>query len=86
MDVNHPLQYGLTSRSIEALGANRKLITTNSNVKAYDFFNENNILIIDRKNPIIKEEFFYKNYIKPNKETYEKYSLAASIDKNGRRD
>jgi hypothetical protein len=75
LDVNHPLQYGLTSRSIEALGANRKLITTNSNVKTYDFYNENNILIIDRKNPFINEEFFHTDYIKPNKETYEKYSL-----------
>ena len=75
MDINHPLQYGLTSRCIEALGANRKLITTNENIKDYDFFNESNIRIIDRKNPIINADFFISDYIKPKKEIYEKYSL-----------
>lgn len=75
LDINHPLQYGLTSRCLEALGANRKLITTNENIKDYDFFNESNIRIIDRNNPIINADFFASDYIKPKKEIYEKYSL-----------
>tara|TARA_Y100000766_G_scaffold247221_1_gene228223 strand:+ start:110 stop:1096 length:987 start_codon:yes stop_codon:yes gene_type:complete len=75
LDINHPLQYGLTSRCLEALGANRKLITTNENIKEYDFYDESNIRVIDRKNPIIDREFFDSKYIKPKKEIYQKYSI-----------
>lgn len=58
IDVEHPNQTGLTIRTIEiALGMNKKLITTNQDIKNYDFYNTNNILVIDRKNPIIEEEF-----------------------------
>jgi hypothetical protein len=75
LDINHPSQYGLTSRTIEALGANRKLITTNKNIINYDFYNENNILIIDRNNPLINKDFLESNYIKPLDNIYKKYSL-----------
>lgn len=75
LDINHPLQHGLTSRCIESLGANRKLITTNKNIKDYDFYNENNIRIINRKEPIVDLNFFDNIYIKPSKEIYKKYSL-----------
>lgn len=75
LDINHPLQYGLTSRCLEALGANRKLITTNQNIKDYDFYNESNIRIIDRNSPIITVDFFNSKYIKPTREIYKKYSL-----------
>ena len=75
LDINHPLQYGLTSRCLEALGANRKLITTNENIKNYDFYNKSNIRVIDRKNPIIEANFFDSKYIKPKNEIYQKYSI-----------
>ena len=75
LDINHPLQYGLTSRCLEALGANRKLITTNENIKDYDFYNESNIRIVDRNSPIITADFFNSKYIKPTREIYKKYSL-----------
>jgi len=79
LDINHPLQYGLTSRTIESLGAKRKLITTNENIKEYDFYNENNILIIDRNNPFIQKDFFQKEYIQPVNSIYQKYSLKSWI-------
>ena len=75
LDINHPLQFGLTSRCLESLGANRKLITTNKNIKNYDFYNKNNIRIINREDPLIDADFFETNYIKPPKEIYQKYSL-----------
>ena len=75
LDINHPLQFGLTSRCLESLGANRKLITTNENIKYYDFYNKNNIRIINREKPLIDAIFFETNYIKPTKEIYQKYSL-----------
>ena len=50
-------------RTIEiALGMRKKSITTNLDIKEYDFYDKNNILIIDRKNPIINKEFLETNY------------------------
>ena len=43
LDINHPSQVGLTMRTFETLGANKKLITTNENIKIYDFFDKENI-------------------------------------------
>jgi len=71
-DVN---QNGLTIRTIEALGAKKKLITTNQYVKEYDFFNENNILIVDRYNPIIPTEFLNAAWSEIPVEIYKKYSI-----------
>jgi len=51
LDINHPRQSGLTMRTFEALGAGKKLVTTNADINRYAFYNENNICIIDRKNP-----------------------------------
>ena len=33
LDINHPGQNGLTMRTFEALGAGKKLITTNTEIK-----------------------------------------------------
>lgn len=75
LDINHPSQVGLTMRTFEALGANKKLITTNKNIKVYDFYNSSNIAIIDRDNPVIDLYFFDSPYLSLDKEVYEKYSL-----------
>ena len=42
-DIPHNKQSGLTMRTIETLGAKRKLITTNKQIKRYNFYDENNI-------------------------------------------
>ncbi len=57
IDVHHPGQTGLTLRTIEALAAGCKLITTNSQIKNHPFYNSNTICIIDRKTCIIPSEF-----------------------------
>lgn len=58
IDINHPDQSGLTMRTIETIGAGKKLITTNSFVNKEDFYNNKMIQIIDRKNIQIEEAFF----------------------------
>ncbi|WP_299568288.1 hypothetical protein [uncultured Shewanella sp.] len=75
IDIQHPDQTGLTMRSVEMLGLNRKLITTNLDIKNYDFFNDNNIAIIDRNSPFIPNEFITSNYMAPNKQLVYQYSL-----------
>lgn len=67
-------QDGLTIRVIEALGARKKIITTNKDVMNYDFYSENNIYIYDGKfdysSPFFKEEY------KPvDNVIYQKYSI-----------
>ena len=62
-------------RCIETLGAKRKLITTNQAILEYDFYDENNILIVNREAPEIPIEFFSKPYQEISSEIYEKYSL-----------
>jgi hypothetical protein len=75
LDVQHPKQTGLTMRTLEMLGAERKLITTNPAIQYYDFYNPNNICIINRNNPTIAKDFFNKPYEPVSKELYHKYSL-----------
>ena len=79
LDVQHPKQSGLTLRPVEMLGARRKLITTNQNIRIYDFYDENNILIVDRENPKINSEFFSLPYRDIDKVIYDKYSIHAWV-------
>ena len=75
LDIQHPKQTGLTMRTLEVLGGNRKLITTNTEVMKYDFYNPQNILIVDRDNPKIPIDFLQSPYIQIDKNIYKKYSL-----------
>lgn len=79
VDVENPGQHGLTMRSIETIGLRRKFITTNQDIVNYDFYNPNNILVIDRNNPVVDMGFFEKPYINLSDELYEKYSLKSWI-------
>lgn len=80
IDVHHPRQNGLTMRTMEVLGAKRKLITTNVNILNYDFYNPANIVIIDRQAPILDEDFLKIPYQQPDEPTYSKYSISYWVD------
>ncbi|AEK60646.1 hypothetical protein [Collimonas fungivorans] len=75
IDVHHPGQTGLTMRTIECLGAKIKLITTNPEVKIYDFYNPDNILVVDRERPVIPENFMHAAFHPQAENIYGKYSL-----------
>ena len=79
LDINHPNQTGLTMRTIECIGAKRKMITTNCDIKNYSFYNPNNILILDRNNIIIDENFFENDYQDIDAHTYELLSIGGWI-------
>ncbi|MDK2810939.1 MAG: O-antigen biosynthesis protein WbqP [Clostridium butyricum] len=79
LDFQHPNQTGLTMRTIEMIGMNKKLITTNSSIKEYDFYNPNNIKIIERNNVNFDLDFIYQQYEPIKKEVYDKYSLGSWI-------
>lgn len=80
IDIQKKNQSGLTMRSIEVLGAGRKLITTNQDIKNYDFYDENNIAILNRENPQIPVDFLSKDYNEIDKEILEKYTISFFIN------
>lgn len=57
LDVQNISQCGLTTRVFEALGAGVKIITVNESIRKYDFYNDDNILLIDRKHPEIEKKW-----------------------------
>jgi hypothetical protein len=67
-------QLGLTIRVLEALGARKKLITTNEDIVNYDFYCPENIYLYTEKIDL-NNVFFKKEYKEVDKEVYEKYSL-----------
>lgn len=81
LDIEHPNQSGLTMRTFETIGANKKLITTNNRIVEYDFFNHDNIFVIDRKNVSDKIDNFIRGpYIPLTSSLYMKYSLAGWLN------
>lgn len=50
LEINKKGQSGLTLRALEALFFEKKLITNNKSIEKYDFYNKNNILVIDFEN------------------------------------
>lgn len=75
MDMENKNQHGLTMRTIEILGLHRKLITTNKDIVNYDFYNSDNIFLLDRENPVVEMSFFEKPYKLLDEKIYKKYSL-----------
>jgi hypothetical protein len=80
LDIEHPTQTGLTLRTFEALGARKKLITTNSLVRNYDFFDPRNTCVIDRTTARFDERFLDTAYVEPPPEIRARYSLAGWAD------
>ncbi|UVL28178.1 hypothetical protein [Pseudomonas donghuensis] len=80
LDIEHPRQTGLTMRTLETLGARKKLITTNTSVQSYDFFSDSNICVIDRDNPIVPTDFLQTPYIDVDPAIYQRYRLEGWLD------
>jgi hypothetical protein len=81
LDVHHPDQGGLTIRSIESLALGYKLVTTDKSIEEYEFFNPQQILVIDRNNPKIDPEFLRKANAFPVHAKVAELELTSWIDK-----
>lgn len=67
---------GLSFRIFEALAMQRKIITTNKSIQQYDFYNPNNILILDENSEInISNDFLTTPYEPLDELVYYKYTL-----------
>lgn len=75
-------QDGLSLRSLECLGYRTKLITTNKDIKTYDFYNPKNIFIVEKVDDIdkIPLSFFKEEYENLEKEILKKYSFEGFIE------
>jgi hypothetical protein len=75
IDIQNPNQSGLTMRTIEMIGAQKKIVTTNKSIVNYDFFHENNIYVLDHDNLEIPADFIDSDYYILPDYIYQKYSL-----------
>jgi hypothetical protein len=75
IDIQHPKQNGLTIRTMEVLGARRKLLSTNEDIVNYDFFHANNIYVLDRNAIKIDLSFMDKPIVPIRNDIYNKYSI-----------
>jgi hypothetical protein len=62
LDITKPGQTGLTFRPFEAMGLNKKLITTNGCITEYDFYKPENVLILEKGKMRLESEFFERPF------------------------
>lgn len=75
IDLVRHNQTGLSFRFFEAMALHKKVITNNQTIKQYDFYNKNNILVIDNENIIIPDTFLNSKYQPLSKDLYKKYTV-----------
>lgn len=80
VDIERSIQAGFTMRTIEALGAGRKLVTTNPHVARADFYTPDTINVIDRHRPHVDLSFLCGPYRPPPAHILQRYSLTGWLD------
>lgn len=80
VDIERPVQAGFTMRTIEMLGASKKLLTTNARVLQADFYRASNVAVLDRRAPRVDESFLAAPYQPLPPALLERYSLAGWLD------
>ncbi len=81
LDVSRTGQQGLSFRVFESMGLKKKLITTNTDIITYDFYNPENIFVItDLNNIQIPESFFSTPYVDIPKNIFDKYLIDHWVD------
>lgn len=78
LDISFKGQKGIGLRPIEAIATKSKVISTNEDIKKYDFYNENNIFILNRDLSNLND---INNFIKlPYKEYSQEIKFKYSLD------
>ncbi len=80
LDINYTYQRSLSTRAHEAMAAHKKYITTNPEIKKYPYYDVNNILVIDRQNPSIPEEFFHTEFKEISPDILYRFSTSGLVD------
>jgi len=79
IDLVRTNQSGLSFRFFEAMAFHKKIITNNKNVMLYDFYNPNNILVINDDFTEIDDAFLNKAYEPVPENIYKNYTIDAWI-------
>jgi len=77
LDIQRPCQKGLSFRVFESLSFQKKMITTNKDIINYDFYNPNNIFVVEDINRInISHAFFKSEYQKIDPSIVQSYHIS----------
>ena len=80
LDIERSVQTGYTMRTIEMLGASRKVVTTNASILKADFYHPDNQHVIDRMSPQIDLAFIDKPWVEQDPALLLHYSLSGWVD------
>lgn len=82
LDIAYKGQLGLGLRPLEAIACGAKLITTNKSISVYDFYNPNNIFILneDLSNIDMLRAFIEKPFEAYDSEVVHRYSVDGFVD------
>lgn len=80
LDLNFTGQKSLSMRAYEAMASRTKYITTNPEVKNYDFYNPKNILVIEINNIHIPKDFLITPFEDISEEILNEYSVSCLVD------
>lgn len=79
LDIPEAEQTNITTRPIESIATETKIITTNKFIRRYDFYHEDNVFIVDQKldqHTILQiEQWLLKPYVKIPSCIVENYSI-----------
>ena len=80
LDIVYSEQSGLSPRPYEAMAANRKYITNNAEVMKYDFYDPDNILVVNLECINIPKEFLFSDFKPVDPSILYRYSLPGFVD------
>jgi hypothetical protein len=80
LDIERDVQTGFTMRTIEMLGASRKLISTNPSIVSADFYDPQNQCYVDREAPVIDPAFLEAPWRLQDPGLLRHYSLSGWLD------
>lgn len=81
LDLMREGQTGLSFRVFEAMALEKKIITNNSTIRNYAFYNPQNILVLNDDLSNLTADFFQTPYEKIPKEIYNQYTLDTWVEK-----
>ncbi|WP_418121818.1 hypothetical protein ACNFU2_11885 [Chryseobacterium sp. PTM-20240506] len=81
LDLTRENQHGLSFRVFEAMALEKKIITDNVAIKDYDFYNPNNILVLDETCSNLNTQFFEQPYEKIPDNIYYFYTIDSWVDR-----
>lgn len=80
LDIVYSKQTGLSMRAFESMAAKRKYITNNAEVAKYDFYNPNNILVVDINDIKIPADFIESPFEDVDDKILYRYSVSGLVD------